>query len=148
MNPIFQDILDQYINVMNMDEQQLTAHAANMGLHDNNSLWVILSLPLFYWENDSLSVCTTPNKMLKICCVDGQYARHNFQSSSECEGISHVTHACRFAFDLPQFLFEFNDYVTQFVRDSAFGPDQTIESGPKTEFRTNWVKWSLTSKRN
>jgi len=38
MNPIFQDILDQYINVMNMDEQQLTAHAANMGLHDNNSL--------------------------------------------------------------------------------------------------------------
>ena len=43
MNPIFQDILDQYINVMNMDEQQLTAHAANMGLHDNNPLWFILS---------------------------------------------------------------------------------------------------------
>ena len=38
MNPIFQDILDQYINVMNMNEEQLTIHAANMGLHDNNSL--------------------------------------------------------------------------------------------------------------
>ena len=41
MNPIFQDILDQYINVMNMNEEQLTIHAANMGLHDNNSLWFI-----------------------------------------------------------------------------------------------------------
>ena len=38
MNPIFQDILDQYINVMNMSEEELTIHAAEMNLHNNAAL--------------------------------------------------------------------------------------------------------------
>ena len=38
MNPIFQEMLDNISNVMNMNEEQLTIHAANMGLHDNNAL--------------------------------------------------------------------------------------------------------------
>ena len=38
MNPIFQEMLDNISNVMNMNEEQLTIHAANIGLHDNNSL--------------------------------------------------------------------------------------------------------------
>ena len=58
MNPIFQDILDQYVNIMNMSEEQLTIHAAEMNLHNNASLWVILSFSfkvfvtksLFNWE--------------------------------------------------------------------------------------------------
>ena len=38
MNPIFQDILDQYVNIMNMSEEQLTIHAAEMNLHNNAAL--------------------------------------------------------------------------------------------------------------
>jgi len=30
MNPIFQDILDSYINIMNMTDEQVTNHAANV----------------------------------------------------------------------------------------------------------------------
>ena len=32
MNPIFQEILDQYTNVMNMTDEQVASHAANMNL--------------------------------------------------------------------------------------------------------------------
>ena len=32
MNPIFQEILDQYTNVMNMTDEQVESHAANMNL--------------------------------------------------------------------------------------------------------------------
>ena len=38
MNPIFQEMLDNISNVMNMNDEQLTIHAANMGLHDQNAL--------------------------------------------------------------------------------------------------------------
>ena len=38
---------------------------------------------------------------------------------------SRETYACRLTFDLPKFLFEINDHVTQFVRKPTFDPLQS-----------------------
>ena len=47
----------------------------------------------------------------------------SFWSSKVCEGgESREAYACRLTFGPPQFLFEINDHVTQFVRTPTFGP--------------------------
>ena len=73
---------------------------------------------------------------------------YNFWSTKVCEGgESREAYACRLIFDPPEFLFEINNQVTQFVRKPTFirlqtdqiltfDPVRTNEGGSKVGFRT------------
>ena len=55
-------------------------------------------------------------------------------------GESREAYGRRFTFDPPEFLFEINAHMTQFLQKPTFDPVRTNEGGSKLSFRTVWKR--------